>query len=135
MLRSLHKVCKAAGLSPRTLHHYENMGLLQPSEVAPSGYRMYDEEAILRLQDILLFREMGFSLKEIKAILDAPDFDRSQIRAQQIELLTRKQAYLVRMLQSAREYQAGTSKMMKLSVFDTREQETYKEYVKRVWQK
>ncbi len=64
-----------AGISVRTLHYYDEIGLLRPSKVGENGYRYYDDAALLRLQQILLYREMGLELAQIKPILDSPDFD------------------------------------------------------------
>jgi len=68
-----------AGVSLRTLHYYDQIGLLKPAGIAANGYRQYDDVALLRLQQILFYRELDFSLKEIRSLLDAPDFD--QIKA------------------------------------------------------
>src|SRR5438552_2589890 len=64
-----------AGVSVRTLHYYDEIGLLRPSSVGANGYRRYDDAAVLRLQQILFYREMGLELLQIRDILDAPDFD------------------------------------------------------------
>lgn len=64
-----------ADVTPRTLHHYDAIGLLRPSQVGENGYRYYDEEAALRLQQILFYRELALGLDEIRALLDRPDFD------------------------------------------------------------
>ena len=68
-MRTVKEVSKITGVSVRTLHHYDAIGLLKPSKVTEAGYRMYDDTALSRLQNILLFRELQFPLKEIKAIL------------------------------------------------------------------
>src|SRR5215510_9131728 len=64
-----------AGVSVRTLHYYDEIGLLRPTSVGENGYRYYDDDAMLRLQQILLYREMELELLQIKDILDSPDFD------------------------------------------------------------
>jgi MerR family transcriptional regulator, thiopeptide resistance regulator len=64
-----------AGVSIRTLHHYDDIGLLHPSKVGANNYRYYDDAALLRLQQILFYREIGLELMQIKEILDSPDFD------------------------------------------------------------
>ena len=64
-----------AGVSARTLHYYDKINLLKPAEIAANGYRQYDDANLLRLQQILFYRELDFSLKEIRSLLDAPDFD------------------------------------------------------------
>lgn len=87
-MRTVNEVSKITGVSVRTLHHYDAIGLLKPTKVTEAGYRMYDDTAISRLQSILLFRELQFPLKEIKSILDSPNFDPAEALTQQIELLT-----------------------------------------------
>ena len=69
-MRTVKEVSECTGVSVRTLHHYDAIGLLKPAKVTQAGYRLYDDAALERLQSILLFRELQFSLKEIKAILD-----------------------------------------------------------------
>jgi MerR family transcriptional regulator, thiopeptide resistance regulator len=64
-----------AGVTPRTLHHYDQIGLLKPSRVGENGYRYYGEESILRLQQILFYRELGLPLDDIKNIMGRRDFD------------------------------------------------------------
>jgi DNA-binding transcriptional MerR regulator len=85
-----------AGVSVRTLHYYDEIGLLKPSSVGENGYRYYNEEAVLRLQQILFFREMDLKLAQIKHILDRPSFDRvAALRTHRDALQTR-----IRRLQS-----------------------------------
>ena len=66
-----------SGVSVRTLHHYDAIGLLKPAEVGTNGYRYYGRDELLRLQQILFYRELGLSLDEIRRVLDAPGFDRT----------------------------------------------------------
>lgn len=80
--------------SVRTLHHYDAIGLLKPTVVTEAGYRLYDEEALERLYLILLYRELGFSLENIRGILEAPDYDRNRILEQQAALLKAKAEHL-----------------------------------------
>lgn len=77
---TIHEVSKLAGVSVRTLHHYDAIGLLLPTALTEAGYRLYDDTALARLQSILLFRELEFPLKDIKRILDDPNFDKSAAR-------------------------------------------------------
>ena len=72
---SVKKLAKLAGVSVRTLHHYDQIGLLKPSTRTRAGYRLYNEKELLRLQQILFYKELDFSLQEICHILDEPDFD------------------------------------------------------------
>ena len=71
-LMSVHEVAELTGITARTLHYYDEIGLLKPTKVTEAGYRMYDDKALSRLQNILLFRELEFPLKEIKEILNSP---------------------------------------------------------------
>ncbi|MBM3124160.1 MAG: MerR family transcriptional regulator [Chloroflexi bacterium] len=72
---TVKQVARVAGVTPRTLHHYDEIGLLKPSRVGANGYRYYGEEAMLRLQQILLYRELDLPLEEIRKILGRRDFD------------------------------------------------------------
>jgi MerR family transcriptional regulator, thiopeptide resistance regulator len=72
---TVKQLSELAGVSVRTLHYYDEIGLLKPSRVGDNSYRYYDNDALLRLQQILLYREMGMELTRIKTILDEPDFD------------------------------------------------------------
>ena len=89
-MRTVNEVSKLTGVSVRTLHHYDAIGLLKPTKVTQAGYRLYDDTALGRLQNILLFRELQFSLKDIKAILDNLSCNSEEARTQQIELLELK---------------------------------------------
>ena len=93
-MKTVSEIAKKTGVSVRTLHHYDAIGLLKPTAITEAGYRLYDDAALENLYLILLFREIGFSLKDIREILDAPDFDRNRILEQQIALLVKKQAHL-----------------------------------------
>ena len=98
----VNEVSKLTGVSIRTLQYYDTIGLLTPSKYTESGYRLYDDTALERLQQILLFKELEFSLKEIKEIIDAPNFDRAKALEQQIELLTLKKEHLENLIDFAR---------------------------------
>ncbi len=75
MAYTVKQLADLASVSPRTLHYYDEIGLLSPSSYGQNGYRYYDEEAVLRLQQILFFRELDFSLAELRIIIDGPAFD------------------------------------------------------------
>lgn len=87
---TVKEVSSLTGVSIRTLQYYDKIGLLAPADYTESGYRLYDDTALERLQQILLFRELEFPLKEIRRILSEPDFDRDKALEQQITLLTMK---------------------------------------------
>lgn len=72
------EVAELTGISVRTLHHYDEIGLLSPGRKAESGYREYTDEDLETLQQILFFRELGFPLKKIKDVLNSPSFDRRE---------------------------------------------------------
>ena len=72
-MKTVKEVSWLTGVSVRTLHHYDAIGLLKPAQVTEAGYRLYDDRSLGRLQTILLFRELEFPLKEIKRMLDAAD--------------------------------------------------------------
>ena len=87
---SVQQLSKLAGVSVRTLHHYDRIGLLKPAERSEKNYRYYGEEELLRLQQILFYKELDFPLKEIAEILNDPDFDLVKaLEFHQVELLRR----------------------------------------------
>ena len=93
-MKTVNEIAQLAHISVRTLHHYDAIGLLKPTQITEAGYRLYDDAALERLYLILLFRELEFPLNEIKKILDAPDFDRNRVLEQQVELLKAKVEHL-----------------------------------------
>ncbi|SEI08154.1 DNA-binding transcriptional regulator, MerR family [Halobacillus karajensis] len=94
------EVATMAGVSVRTLHHYDHIGLLSPGNVNEKGYRLYGEREVARLQQILFFKEMDFSLPKIKQILDDPEFDEEEALQHHREILWKKKARLERLIQS-----------------------------------
>ena len=91
---TVKQVAKVSGVSVRTLHHYDEVGLLKPAHVGPNGYRYYGREELLRLQQILFHRELGFSLQEIGRALDAEDFDRvAALRSHRVKLEAQARRY------------------------------------------
>ena len=69
-MKTVKEVSKISGVSVRTLHYYDSIGLLKPTKITDAGYRLYDDEAMERLQSILLYKHLEFSLKEIKMIIE-----------------------------------------------------------------
>ena len=132
---TVNEVSKMTGVSIRTLHYYDTIGLLHPSKVTEAGYRLYDDTALERLQQILLFRELEFPLKEIKAIIDSDNFDRSLALEQQIELLTLKKERLENLILFARGIKMLGVKHMDFSAFDTRKLDEYSKRAKEQWGK
>lgn len=129
-MMTVNEVSKLTGVSIRTLRYYDTIGLLKPSKYTESGYRLYDDTALERLQQILLFKELEFSLKEIKAIIDAPDFDRRKVLEQQIELLTLKKEHLENLINFARGIKLLGVKQMDFAVFDSKKIDEYSKRVK-----
>lgn len=89
-MKTISQVAELTGVSTRTLQYYDEIGLLKPSELTQSGYRLYNDEALQKLQQILFFKELGFKLKEISEILQKPDFDKIATFKKQKELLLLK---------------------------------------------
>jgi DNA-binding transcriptional MerR regulator len=98
---TVKQVAQLSGVSVRALHHYDEIGLLKPAHVGANGYRYYGRDELLRLQQILFHRELGFPLEEIRQVLNAPNFDRvAALRAHRERLMGEIQRYrrLVRTL-------------------------------------
>jgi DNA-binding transcriptional MerR regulator len=88
------EVSQLTGVSVRTLHHYDDIGLLVPDDLTEAGYRIYSEDNLATLQQILFFRELGFSLKKIKELLSSPSFDRQEAFEMQRKMLIAKRQQL-----------------------------------------
>ncbi len=127
------EVSALAGVSVRALHHYHQIGLLSPAKISEAGYRLYDDAALERLQHILLFRELGFSLKEIREILDSSDFDRNRALDQQIELLQMKKEHLENLIALARGIKMTGVKNLDFTAFDTKKIDAYARQAKESW--
>ena len=132
-MMTVHEVSKISRVSIRALHYYDRIGLLPATEVTQAGYRLYDEAALERLQHILLFKALEFSLKDIKEILDSPDFDRSKALEQQIHLLELRKEHLQNLIDLARGIKAIGVKYMSFEAFDTRKIDEYAEHAKASW--
>ena len=101
-MMTVSEVSRLTGVSIRTLQYYDKIGLLHPSGHTEAGYRLYDDTALAALQQILLFREMEFPLKDIRQIMTQPGFDREKALTQQMELLTLKKQRLENLIDLAR---------------------------------
>lgn len=132
---TVKQLAKKCGVSVRTLHHYDAIGLLKPAQVTEAGYRLYDEAALERLYLILLFRELGFRLKDIRGILDAPDFDRNRVLDRQIELLERKQRHLEYVTDLARGIKQMGVKNLEFQNFDPKKVDDYAQQAKTLYGK
>lgn len=110
-MRSISQIAKLTGVSIRTLQYYDEIGLLKPSKLTAAGYRMYDDNALQILQQILFFRELGFQLKEIKQILQQSDFDRIDAFKKQKELFLLKRNRIDRLIQLLERLEKGEACM------------------------
>ncbi|MDY5484280.1 MAG: MerR family transcriptional regulator [Clostridium sp.] len=134
-MMTVNEVSKISGVSIRALHHYDHIGLLPATKVTDAGYRLYDDTALERLQHILLFKELEFSLKDIKEILDSPGFDRSKALEQQIHLLELRKEHLQNLIDLARGIKAIGVKIMSFEAFDTKKIDEYAAQAKASWGK
>ena len=118
---TVHEVSSLTGVSIRTLQYYDRIGLLHPAGYTDAGYRLYDDAALETLQQILLFRELEFPLKDIQRIIQSPSFDRQKALDQQITLLELKKEHLDDLIHLARGIkEAGGDTKMDFSSFDTK---------------
>ena len=119
------------GVSVRTLHYYDEIGLLIPAFVDRStGYRFYDERSLLRMQEILFYRELDFSLKSIGEILSSPNYDKTAALKEQKHLLTLKKERLERLISAIERAVKGENVM---TAFDNSEFEKYKAEAREKW--
>jgi DNA-binding transcriptional MerR regulator len=111
---TVKQVAKISGVSVRTLHHYDDIGLLKPAAVGANGYRYYGREELLRLQQVLFHRELGLSLEEIGRVLDAKGFDKvAALKAHRakLEAETRRYRQLMRTIDETLATLEGDAKM------------------------
>jgi len=134
-VKTVNEVSKLTGVSVRTLHHYDAIGLLKPTRVTEAGYRLYDQAALERLQHILLFRQLQFPLKEIKQILDSPGFDPVQALTQQIHMLKLQRNHLDNLISHAQSIQKKGVVTMDFSAFDRTKLDQYAAEAKAKWGK
>ena len=110
-MRTVKEISDLTGISVRTLHYYDEIGLLKPTEKSDAGYRLYDDKALETLQQILFFREFDISLKEIKAVLDNSALERNQILQVQRKMLVTKKERMERLIASIDDILKGENKM------------------------
>ena len=131
-------LAKLAGVTPRTLHYYDEIGLLKPSQVGDNGYRYYGEEAVLRLQQILLFRKMEVPLDAIKTLMGRADFDtQTALKEHRKQLLQRigQLNALIQTVDQTLEFLKGERKMSTSQLFHGLSEEQQAEYEKEAMQK
>ena len=132
-MKTVKEVSKITGVSVRTLHHYDEIGLLKPAKVTQAGYRLYDDAALARLQTIQLFRELQFPLKEIKEMLDAADFDPFAALEDQIRLLELRREHLDKLIGHARQIQKTGVMNMDFKAYDSKKLDAYAAEAKKRW--
>lgn len=124
-----------SGVSIRTLHFYDEVGLLKPAYIGKNGYRFYEESQLLRLQQILFYRKLGFGLERIKEVLDQPKFDRIQALESHRRALRKDLAHtrlLIKTIETTLEHLKGTRKMKAEELFkgfDPEQQASHEKYL------
>ena len=131
MKMQIKEFAEFTGVSVRTLHYYDEIGLLKPACVDElTGYRFYDEGSLLRMQEILFYRELDFSLKSIGEILSSPNYDKEKALYEQKKLLILKKERLERLISAIDGEMKGE---LTMKAFDNSEFENYKKEVKEKW--
>lgn len=131
-LYTVKQISRISGVTVRTLHHYDKIGLLKPVYTAENGYRMYDDTSLKKLQSILLFKELEFPLKEIEKIVNSPKFDVSKALTDQRELLKLKRKHIDGLIALADKLILKEDNMA-FKKFDRAEIEKYAQEVKDRW--
>lgn len=131
---TVHQVRDRTGVSVRTLHYYDEIGLLKPAEVTEAGYRLYDDEALRRLATILFFRELEFPLKQIRDILNSPRFDRGAALKDQLALLKLRRKHIEKLIALAEKNIMEEGRMdLDFSAFDRTEMDQYAKEARERW--
>ena len=134
-MKTVKEVSKCTGVSVRTLHHYDAIGLLKPTRVTEAGYRLYDDAKLQRLQSILLFRMLRFSLKEIQRILDSPEFDPREALDQQLTMLELQKQQLEETIAHVRKMKETGVIFMNFEAFNTDKLDQYAAEAREKWGK
>ena len=135
METSIHEVARLAGTTSRTLRHYQDVGLLAPSRVGANGYRWYDDDALVRLKRILLLRELGLGLEQIRQALDRRDDEAAALRAH-LDWLRKEQERIGRQIRSVERTITAREKgqdIMAEQAFDGFDHTVYREEVEARW--
>lgn len=135
IMKTVKEIAVLTGVSVRTLHHYDAIGLLKPTAVTEAGYRLYDDAALERLYMILVYRDLGLALKDIAAILDAPDFDRNRVMEHQIDLMQKKADQLHNRISLAKGMLLLGVNYMEFENFDPKKIDDYSQQAKLLYGK
>ncbi|MCQ2463484.1 MAG: MerR family transcriptional regulator [Clostridia bacterium] len=126
-MKTVKQISDISGVSVRTLHHYDSIGLLHPSGYTESGYRLYDNNAVKRLHCILIFRELGFPLKKIKQLVDDPDFDMADEMKKHIRLLRQQKEQTEKLISLAERIIENGDDIMDFTAFDKSKMKKYEQ--------
>lgn len=132
----INEVAALAGVTVRTLHYYDQIGLLTPKKKSDAGYRIYGNEELIKLQQILFFRELDFPLEEIKMIMENPSYDRAEAINRQHELLRMKRDRLDDLLKLLESEMKGNGTMSFKEFSDdtiNKQKEAYRMEVRERW--
>jgi DNA-binding transcriptional MerR regulator len=135
---TVKQLSKLAGITPRTLHYYDEIGLLKPSRIGGNGYRYYNEAALLHLQQIMLYRQLGMPLGQIKHIIGSPDFDLLQALEKHKIELGKRILHLDRLMSTVEQtisHIKGIKPMSQKQLFEAFSDEQQAEYEKEALQK
>ncbi|MRS05895.1 MerR family transcriptional regulator, partial [bacterium] len=130
---TVKQLSSLAGVSARTLHYYDEIGLLKPTAVEENGYRRYGEQAVYLLQQILFYKEMGFSLEKIHEMVNRPDFNLLRALEQHKSALHSRQEHLSRLIDTVDQtisHLRGKTKMSEKKLFEVFSEDQQKEYEK-----
>jgi len=134
-MKTVKQISSLTGVSVRTLHHYDSIGLLKPTAVTEAGYRLYDDDALHRLRQILLYRELGFPLKDIQALLDAPEDVRREALDDHIRQLDARRQRLQDKISMAAIMMVTEVKNMDFQQFDAKKMDDYSAQARTLWGK
>lgn len=124
-MKTVKQLSDLSGVSVRTLHHYDSIGLLNPSAYTESGYRLYDDNAVKKLRCILIFKELGFPLKKIKQLVDDPESDMTALLKTQLELLRRQKERTQRIITLTEKVIENGDDIMDFTPFDKSKAKEY----------
>ncbi len=136
VMKTVGEVSELTGVTVRALHHYDELGLLSPSERSGAGYRLYSYEDLARLQEILIWRQLGFSLAEIASLLDDPRHDRLGALERQRELVAReidRLGALAAAVDAAIEAETNGTRMKETSMFEGFDPTEYEDEARERW--
>lgn len=133
---TVHEVANLTGITIRTLHYYDEIGLLKPAIVTDSKYRLYTDDDLCRLQEILFFREVGFALKEIKSLLNSPNYNRTKALKQHLAILQAQKERIDALISLVQEEIKGAAEVLFAPFSNSKVlelQEKYREEILERW--